>query len=137
MKNFFIVALLAATSVLGSCKKEESRLIGDWDDNIHLSQKTAEFKAVGDSVIVTTKGTWWWVDGVTVDGTDYYNFTDVDIEASSYIIAQDCFVVERRNKTTLVIKLDANPLNTARVVRVGLEAGDYFDSVTIIQNASE
>ncbi len=137
MKNFFIVALLAATAVLGSCKKEESRLIGDWDDNIHLSQKTAEFKAVGDSVIVTTKGTWWWVDGVTVDGTDYYNFTDVDIEASSYIIAQDCFVVERRNKTTLVIKLDANPLNTARVVTVGLEAGDYFDRVTITQKASE
>ena len=44
MKNFFIVALLAATAVLGSCKKEENRLDGDWDDNIHLSQKTAEFK---------------------------------------------------------------------------------------------
>lgn len=135
MKSFFIVALLAATVVWGSCT--ETKKEGDWDDNIHLSQKTAEFKAVGDSVIVTTKGEWWWVNNISVDGTYYYNFEDVNLEADSYIIAQDGFIVERRNKTTLVIKLDANLSNTARVVKVGLQAGDYFDSVTIIQNASE
>jgi len=135
MKSFFIIGLLAATAALGSCTETKDE--GDWDDNIQLSQKTAQFKAVGDSVIITTKGDWWWVDGVTVVGQKYYIFPDVDIEADSYVMADDGFIVERRNKTTLVIKLDANSLNTERVVRVGLEAGDYFDSVTIIQNASE
>jgi len=135
MKSFFIIGLLAATAVLGSCTETKDE--GDWDDNIHLSQKTAQFKADGDSVIITTKGTGWWVNGVTVVGKMYYSFPDVDIEADSYVMADDGFIVERRNKTTLVIKLDANSLNTERVMRVGLEAGDYFDSVTIIQEASE
>lgn len=135
MKNFFIVALLAAPAVLWSCT--ETKNDGDWDDNIQLSQKTADFKAVGDSVIVTTKGEWWWVNNISVNGTYYYNFEDVNLEADSYVIAQDGFIVERRNKTTLVIKLDTNALTTQRVMRVTLEAGDYFDSVTITQKASE
>jgi hypothetical protein len=135
MKSIFMIALLAATAALWSCN--ESKKEGDWDDNIQLSQKSAEFKAVGDSIIITTKGEWWWITDIAVNGTYYYNFSDVDLEANSYVIAQDGFVVERRNKTTLVVKLDANPLNTARVVKVGLEAGDYFDSVTITQKASE
>jgi len=135
MKSFFMISLLAATAALWSCTETKDE--GDWDDNIHLSQKTDEFNASGDSIIITTQGEWWWITDIAVNGTYYYNFPDVDLEANSYVIAQDGFMVERRNKTTLFIRLDANPLNTARVVKVGLEAGDYFDSVTITQNASE
>ena len=59
----------------------------------------------------------------------------VDLQADNYIIKQDCFVVERRDKNTLFIKAEANPNNVKRIISVGLEAGDYFDRVTVTQKA--
>lgn len=35
-----------------SCSKIIERRLGDWDDNIHLSVKLAEFSASGDSVTI-------------------------------------------------------------------------------------
>lgn len=107
--------------------------IGGWKDNIHLSTRTLHFNSAGDSAIVTTKGNWWWVSDISVDSTHYYNFKDINLESDHYTIKDDCFIVERRDKNTLFIKVDANPLNVNRIVTVGLEAGDYFDRVTVIQ----
>jgi hypothetical protein len=68
-----------------------------------------------------------------VDDKNYANFPGVDILSDSYVIKEDCFVVERREKYTLFIKLDENPLNVNRIVNVVLEAGDYHDGVRITQ----
>jgi hypothetical protein len=107
--------------------------IGKWDDNIHLSAKTAEFSASGDSVIIKTGGSSWWISDISVDTVCFYGFKDVNLLSDNYSIKQDCFVVERRDKNTLFIKAEANPLNVKRIITVGLEAGDYFDRVTITQ----
>ncbi len=42
-------------------------------------------------------------------------------------------IFERRDKHTLFIKVEENPLNAKRIITVGLEAGDYPDMVTITQ----
>jgi hypothetical protein len=107
---------------------------GRWSDNIKLSTRTAVFKAKGDSIVITTKGDWWWLSDVTVDTRKYYNFQNVDVFADCYIVKQDCFTFERRDKNTLFIKLDPNPSSKSRFVVFNLEAGDYFDRVTIKQN---
>jgi hypothetical protein len=125
MKQVLFSSSIVLLIMLASC--------GGWADNIKLSIKNVEFRAEGDSVIVTTKGDWWWVTGISVDDTNYYNFEGIDVLSNNYRIAKDCFVVERQDKNTLFIKLDANPLSTDRIVRVELEAGDYFDRVTITQ----
>ncbi|GET23010.1 BACON domain-containing protein [Prolixibacter denitrificans] len=106
---------------------------GIWEDNIHLSTKSAEFNASGDSVTIKTGGDWWWISDVSVDSTWYYGFTSVDMQSDNYTIKEDCFTVERRDKNTLFIKVAANPNNVKRIITVGLEAGDYFDRVTITQ----
>jgi hypothetical protein len=126
----FILLVIFSISLL-SCDRKD----GDWDDNIKLSTKAVEFNAMGDSVVVTTKGSWWWVTEVCVDGVYYNGFRDVDLQSDSYIIDRDCFVVERRDKNTLFIKVDENPLSIQRIIRVTLEAGDYFGHVTITQKA--
>jgi hypothetical protein len=126
--------LLICVIALYSCS-ERRAMDGDWDDCIKLSVKTVEFSPLADSVTVTTGGSWWWITDVAVNGNDFYGFTDVDLTADSYVIKQDCFIVERRDKNTLVIKVEANPLNEQRVISVGLEAGDYFDRVIITQRA--
>ena len=130
MKRIMTFSLMIIlTIVFYSCTKPK----GIWDDNIHLSTKTAEFSASGDSITVKTGGSWWWISDISVDSTWYYGFTGVDLQADSYTIKQACFDVERRVKNTLFIKVEANPQNVKRIITIGLEAGDYFDRVTITQ----
>lgn len=113
-----------------SCSEKE---LGDWDDNIKLSTKAVEFSSLSDSVTIKTGGSKWWVSDVSVNSDWFYGFKDINLEADSYTIQQDCFVVERRDKNTLFIKVDENPLKVQRVITVGLQAGNYFDRVTITQ----
>ena len=130
MKKLLVsVLLLITVIIINSCVEK-----GRWPDNIHLSAKTVTFSADGDSVTIKTKGTWWWVSCVSVDSTWYYNFTGVDPESDNYKIKDACFDVERRDKTTLFIKVYPNPNPIKRIITVGLEAGDYFDNVTVTQN---
>jgi hypothetical protein len=107
---------------------------GRWLDNIKLSKKSAEFSANGDSILITTKGEWWWLSDISVDDNRFYNFDGIDVHADSYIVKQDCFIFQRRDRKTLFIKLEPNPLNLKRIVIFHLQSGDYFDRVTITQN---
>ena len=124
--SIFILFVLSITLILSSC--------GGWRDNIKLSTKTAEFSAKGDSILIRTKGDSWWLSNITVDGKIFDKFDGIDVLADSYIVKQDCFIFQRRDKNTLFIKLEPNPLNHKRTVIFELEAGDYFGRVTITQN---
>ncbi len=131
MNKAIIVNLLIIIAITNySCSKKK---IGDWDDIIKLSTKEVEFNSTADSVIITTEGSWWWITDISVDGKYYYDFTGIDLQANSYSIKQDCFNVEKRDNKTLFIKLDGNPLIVNRIITIGLEAGDYFDRITITQ----
>jgi len=125
MKKVAIISFIISISTFISC--------GGWRDNIKLSVKDVVFKADGDSVLITTKGDWWWITEISVNDTNYFDFEGIDVLSDHYRITKDCFVVERRDKYTLFISMDANPLNIDRIVKVELEAGDYFDRVTIYQ----
>ena len=116
--------------------KTPTRKDGVWDDNIKLSLKTDEFTANADSIMITTQGSWWWICDITVNDNHFYGF-GINPDSDNYRIKQDCFIVERRDKHTLFIRLDENPLNISRIITVGLEAGDYFDRVTITQKAKQ
>lgn len=131
MKTILRFTLLIVTLIASySCNDQKD---GDWDDNIQLSIKTVEFSALSDSVTIKTGGTGWWITDITVNGNFFYGFKDINIESDKYTIKQDCFVVERRDKNTLFIKVAANPNNYQRTITVGLQAGDYFDRVVIQQ----
>ena len=121
----FILSILFANLCLSSC--------GLWKDNIKLSTRSSVFSGNGDSILITTKGGGWWLTGITVDTNRFYHFDGIDVLADSYTVKQDCFVFERRDKYTLFIKLDENPLNVNRIVNVVLQAGDYHDGVKITQ----
>lgn len=129
----YFLSVITLTSIFYSCDKEDPD--GKWSDNIKLSAKTAEFSSNADSVKITTRGRWWWVCDITVNDTTYYNFEDIDLESYNYSIQENGILVERRDTTTLFIKADANKTGTIREITVGLEAGDYFDRVTVTQAA--
>jgi hypothetical protein len=132
MKKIVILSLfIISAAAFYSCISNK----GIWDDNIHLSIKSADFNAAGDSVIIKTEGISWWLSDISADTANYYDFRGLDLLADKYSIQRDDILVERRDKNTLFVKADANPLNSKRIITVWLEAGDYFDSVTITQNS--
>lgn len=130
------VILLISIFFIISCSSEKEDPIGLWDDNIKLSTKSVEFGVKADSVIITTEGDWWWIVSISLNDSTYcYNNNEnINLESDSYTIIEDNFVVERREKNTLFVKLDDNVTGDERVLIIGLEAGDYFDSVRINQS---
>ncbi len=124
--------IIGLVILIYSCTDEVSNL-GDWDDCIKLSTKNVELSSGKDSVIIKTGGTGWWITHVCVNNNCFYNFENLSLTADKFLVELDCFVIERRDKNTLFIKLEENPLNVQRIVAIGLEAGDYFDGITITQ----
>lgn len=131
------IILLMTIVGLSACSHREEQLIGIWDDIIKLSTKDVDLTAKTDSVTITTEGNWWWINSISFEDStySYYNREDIDLESDSYSIKEDCFIVERRDKNTLFIKLYKNSTNKKRGMSITLEAGDYFDYINITQAA--
>lgn len=135
-KSLKIIGLIVFTLILGSCSTE--RLVGDWDDNIKLSTKTVHFDKNKNATTITTKGEWWWINGLIVNGEHFQpskDQEDIDLTSDSYAFKGDWFTVEKKNKTTLYIEVDENNTVAKRNIVVTLQAGNYFDGVTITQQA--
>jgi hypothetical protein len=135
MKRISSFTCLITIVILFYSCSDKYQLIGKWDDNIKLSSKTAEFKASTDSVTIKTGGSQWWITDIRVDDNYFYDFSSIDQQADNYSLKQDFLNIERRDRHTLFIKAGANPNNVKRIIIVELQAGDYFDNVTITQTA--
>jgi len=132
MKKIAIISLfIFSAATFYSCVSIKGRS----DDNIHLSIKAAEFNAAGDSVIIKTEGTSWWLSDISIDTANYYDFRGMDLLADKYSFQRDSIFVERRDKTTLFVRAKANPLEVKRIITIWFEDGDYFDNVTITQKS--
>lgn len=120
--------------IFSSCSDKE-HLNEKWDDNIKLSKKHVVFSAQTDSVTIMTEGDWWWIDGISFEEHtyNYYNREDINLELDSYSIREEYFIVERRDKNTLFVKIFENKNEVEREMNITLKAGNYFDYVKITQ----
>ena len=123
--------LILLLGILGtSCTKSEPD--GKWDDNIKLSQKKVEISGENNSLLITTEGEWWWITDITLDET-HIDFSGVNTTQNDFVIENTEFKIERKNTTEIHIDMYNNSTGSSRVLRIGLEAGDYFDGITITQ----
>lgn len=129
-----ITALLLLLS-LASCSNDDVPKDGDWDDIIQLSQDQVLFGPGGGSATITTEGQWWWVHGISLNGTDI-DISGVDTTSDTFEVDGPGFTVRRENATELYIEMAENQSGTERTLTVGLEAGDYFDGIVAIQSAN-
>ena len=122
--------------LLISCSDKEDP-IGKWDDIIKLSTKDVDFTAAADSISITTEGDWWWIDRIIFEDStyNYYQREDIDLEAESYSLKENSFLVEKRDNQTLFVKINRNTTGEERFMVITLEAGNYFDYVHIQQAA--
>lgn len=124
---FIFVYILSISSCTGS-----KQPIGKWQDNIQLSAKKILLKETEDSTQITTEKEWWWISEINTDGKIYSNF-EKDTSIAPYTISKEYITVTREDSKTLHIKTTANAKRTKRTVTITLQAGNYFDTITLIQ----
>ncbi|SDF59863.1 hypothetical protein [Cellulophaga baltica] len=121
---FFILVL--------SCSDSKD---GDWDDNIKLSQKEVQFSSAQNNVEISTEGTGWWIDEVSMDG-ELFDLNGIDTTKENFTIEETEFSIERKNSTEIFISMQQNPTESSRVLIIGLQAGNYFDGIKITQSGN-
>lgn len=134
MKKIIATVIVAFVLLQISCTTYRKE--GDWDDNILLSKKTATFQANGDSVIITTGGTGWWINCISINDKIMHLEDAIQNQSTNYFKLQtDSCLIERKDQKTLFIRLNRNIYNRERKLLVSLQAGDYFDGITVTQKA--
>jgi hypothetical protein len=129
------IFIILITSYSCSNSDEPDRLIGDWDDNIKLSQKEAILSTEKDSIVITTEGERWWIDGISLNGS-IIDFGEINTNTANFVIDETEFRIERKNSTEIHIEMTKNQTESERVLIIGLQAGDYFDGIQITQSTN-
>ena len=135
MKKIIIYGILALIGFfMNSCTKSENdEIIGKWDDNIKLSQKTATLNSNENSITITTESTFWWLNGISLNDKNIELTDDVRL-SKNFVITNSDFQVERKEDgKKIIITVNQNNTNSERILVVGMQNGDYFDGVRIIQ----
>ena len=126
--------LLVLTSTI-SCS-ESDQPIGKWDDNIKLSQKEVQLSVDNDSMVITTEGSWWWIDGIYLNGSSSFDRNEIDTTAENFVIDETVYRIERKNATEIYIEMTKNETGIERKLMIALQAGNYFDSITVSQSSN-
>lgn len=157
-KSIFGILIFAATlPLITSCESNE--VDGKWGDVIKLSTNNVSLGSAADSVIITSKGTWWftniqtsskayqtiWAEGDNVYPSSWYvGKSDTlaykipsIIKDAQCTIKDDFFDIREIGSKSLFVKLNANKTSADRSVIIGIEAGDYFEDVTIKQSGKK
>ncbi|NPA67376.1 MAG: hypothetical protein GXO50_02080 [Chlorobi bacterium] len=108
----------------------ESKLDGDWDDNIGLSQKEIELSSENSSALVTTSGDSWWISCIVFNG-NVIDFGDVNTLQDNFVIENADFKIERKNATEIYVEMPENNTDSVSVLNIYLEAGDYFTGIIV------
>jgi hypothetical protein len=108
-------------------------LIGKWDDNIVLSQKSATLSSNTNSITITTKYSGWWLAGIGLDNKAI-DLTGINRLSENFIVTNSEFQVERKNGKAIIITMNPNTTGSERILNVALQGGDYFDVIHIVQS---
>ena len=122
MKKYIFLIISFLTFI--SCRRT-------WSDNILLSSHEFNFSSNGDSAIITSKGTGWWFADVVLDSNHHFIQQSYNCNLT---YADSVFQIVRRSCDTLFVQMSSNKRNSTRTLWIQLESGDFFTSITIVQN---
>lgn len=104
MKRFTHVAFLLSMILSGSsCDK--STIDGEWDENIHLSEKNITISAEATTVLIITEGSSWWVAELLLYDDADYDISDVDTTQEDFLIETEDFIIERKNAKEIHVSM--------------------------------
>jgi hypothetical protein len=132
MKEKLILGVISILIlILTSCNFNEPD--GKWDDNIKLSEKEVTISAEPNALTIITKGTWWWINAISLNDDWNYDISEIDTSKNDFFIDEVDFIIERKNSTEIHISLTENKTKVNRILTIALQAGNYFDGIKIIQ----
>lgn len=134
LRTVNIIGIIITLFLSTSCSNSETP-VGEWEDNIKLSRKVVELSPDANAVVITTEGKWWWIDHIALNGELHSTQDEVDTSQPDFIIQKEEFKIERRNSTEIHIEMTQNQASSKRVLFIGLQAGNYFDGIKIVQAA--
>ena len=128
----FCVTVASETDTVTINGTQKDLLIGQWDDNIKLSEKEVTLSWTGDTARITTEGRHWWIDGIRLNGELYYEPTLTERETlartGSFDVVCDWLKVSCRDYVITLIAAPNGP--EVRTFDISLSSGDYFDNIT-------
>lgn len=156
MKHLFIFLIIPFLFI--SCDSKEEKEIGKWGDIIKFDTKEARFGKSGGKKVITSKGDWWWIlDNLTIDKKTTYLFENEDIVVEGakmkdwgssnvkYKKEQDFeirkisgpwYIITKSSDKTLSVEIQPNDTGVARSLVINIEAGNYFDYISVYQEAN-
>ncbi len=137
MKRMKQILLLLITSVIFiSCESNRNSLIGKCDgDEIRLSKNKVIFDSNKNTIKITTKGKWWWISDIFFNDKHIDIYKEATQTGDNFLIINDDFTIERKSKTEIFIEMSKNNTDKERKLGIGVQAGDCFDAITVIQKA--
>lgn len=156
MKDLYYCVLLLLSASLFSC--EQTEIDGLSNDIIEFDSKTAKFDANGGSKTINSKGDWWWIcKNIDLQDSTIFigNSKDLKVEmgkmkdwdnpnviydegANMEIrkIEGPWFSITKNTNKSLIIETRPNTTNTERTLAFTIQAGNYFDYITVHQSAN-
>ncbi|PCH74874.1 MAG: hypothetical protein COB98_09710 [Flavobacteriaceae bacterium] len=128
-KNIILLLIL----LLNVCCSDSKD--GGWDDNIKLSQKEFQFDKLENSAVITTEGGSWWISGIFFKDGETFDLSNIDTTSDNFTITEPNFTLVRLSAKEIFIQLSENTTGSERTFIIGLQAGNYFDGITITQLA--
>lgn len=119
-------------ALLFSCTKDA--VIGEGSDDIKLSQKEVSFTYASESVLITTEGDGWWFTEISLDGNFVSDLSTPDLMSKNIEISTAEFIIMRKNGKEIHISMPANATGSEHLLFIGVQSGNYVDSIHITQS---
>ncbi len=104
-------------------------------DRIKLSQKEVHFTSEKSSIWIATATNYWWFGGIRFNN-EYLKLQHSPTQKEC-IIKHEEFTIIRENGKNIYIYMTKNTTNKIRTLQIGLQDGDFFDGIDVIQDASQ
>lgn len=155
---FIAMAFISCEDITSNNENEQGGrgIIGLWGDIVQLSTRDITFDKAGGEYTITTEGEFWWLsDYAQINGETVYfvDIPEVSIEygkikgwdnpnviydkgADEEIKKIDApwFTIHKDSYKSLVIKTMPNTSGKPRTINMDIQAGNYFDYITISQS---
>ncbi|MDE3144574.1 MAG: hypothetical protein KGL19_10495 [Bacteroidota bacterium] len=124
MKIQLVLFFIALTTFL-SCKRTIT-------DTLQISQKNVILNSKGDSILITTKNTWFGFNGIYLNGA----MLNIDVWTDPCKINYKDSVLQISSNScdSLFIRMNKNQTSIIRELSIGIWRGDYNDGILISQN---
>ena len=125
-----VFTILCLAGMLAACTNDE---VGFGKDTIKLSEKEVQLPASQSTYIITTQGTFWWINELYLAGNQI-DYSSVDTTRGNFLIDNPEFSIERINSTQINIQLSTNTSGVQRELLIYLQAGNYGDRIKVVQS---